>query len=124
MRLVLSGYYGFYNVGDEAILQSIIESLSKENPDIELVVLSNDSKYTKEMYGVESVDRWDIKAVYHAIKNSDGVISGGGSLLQDQTSTKSILYYTGIMGLARLLKKPYYIYSQGIGQLQKDIIVY
>ncbi|MBL3200454.1 polysaccharide pyruvyl transferase CsaB, partial [Klebsiella pneumoniae] len=49
MRLVLSGYYGFYNVGDEAILQSIIESLSKENPDIELVVLSNDSKYTKEM---------------------------------------------------------------------------
>ncbi|EJR25658.1 polysaccharide pyruvyl transferase CsaB [Bacillus cereus] len=119
MRLVLSGYYGFYNVGDEAILQSIIESLSKENPDIELVVLSNDSKYTKEMYGVESVDRWDIKAVYHAIKNSDGVISGGGSLLQDQTSTKSILYYTGIMGLARLLKKPYYIYSQGIGPITK-----
>ena len=82
MRLVLSGYYGFYNVGDEAILQSIIESLSKENPDIELVVLSNDSKYTKEMYGVESVDRWDIKAVYHAIKNSDGVISGGGAFFK------------------------------------------
>ena len=112
MRLVLSGYYGFYNVGDEAILQSIIESLSKENPDIELVVLSNDSKYTKERYGVESVDRWNIKAVYHAIKNSDGVISGGGSLLQDQTSTKSILYYTGIMGLARLLKSVLYLFTR------------
>ena len=34
------------------------------------------------MYGVESVDRWDIKAVYHAIKNSDGVISGGGAFFK------------------------------------------
>ena len=56
------------------------------------------------MYGVESVDRWDIKSCLSCNQNSDGVISGGGSLLQDQTSTKSILYYTGIMGLARLLK--------------------
>ncbi len=68
MRLVLSGYYGFYNVGDEAILQSIIESLHKENPNIELVVLSNDPDYTRKMYGVEAVDRWSIKSVYDAIK--------------------------------------------------------
>ncbi|MGG0291829.1 polysaccharide pyruvyl transferase CsaB [Bacillus pacificus] len=119
MRLVLSGYYGFYNVGDEAILQSIIESLHKENPNIELVVLSNDPDYTRKMYGVEAVDRWSIKSVYDAIKKSDGLISGGGSLLQDKTSVKSILYYTGIMGFARMLKKPYYIYSQGIGPITK-----
>ncbi len=42
MRLVLSGYYGFYNVGDEAILQSIIKALHEEDPTLELVVLSND----------------------------------------------------------------------------------
>lgn len=53
--------------------------LSKENLDIELVVLLNDFKYIKEMYGVELVDCWDIKVVYYVIKNSDGVISGGGS---------------------------------------------
>ncbi|MDZ5606102.1 polysaccharide pyruvyl transferase CsaB [Bacillus pseudomycoides] len=119
MRLVLSGYYGFYNVGDEAILQSIIKALHEEEPNLELVVLSNDPDYTKKMYGVEAVNRWDIRAVYGAIKRSDGLISGGGSLLQDQTSVKSILYYTGIMGLARLLHKPYYIYSQGIGPITK-----
>ena len=68
----------FYNVGDEAILQSIIESLHKENPNIELVVLSNDPDYTRKMYGVEAVNRWSIKSVYNAIKNSDGLISGGG----------------------------------------------
>ncbi len=49
------------------------------------------------------------------------LLAVAGSLLQDQTSTKSILYYTGIMGLARLLKKPYYIYSQGIGPITKRI---
>ncbi|PGO20737.1 polysaccharide pyruvyl transferase CsaB [Bacillus cereus] len=119
MQLVLSGYYGFHNIGDEAILQSIIKSLKKEIPNIELVVMSNDPDYTREMYDVEAVNRWDIKAVYEVIKKSDGLISGGGSLLQDQTSMKSILYYTGVLGFARLLKKPYYIYSQGIGPIRK-----
>ncbi len=119
VQLVLSGYYGFHNIGDEAILQSIIKSLKKEIPNIQLVVMSNDPDYTREMYDVEAVDRWDIKAVYDVIKKSDGLISGGGSLLQDQTSMKSILYYTGILGFARLLKKPYYIYSQGIGPIRK-----
>lgn len=117
MRLVLSGYYGFYNVGDEAILQSIIQALQKEAPTLELVVLSNDPDYTRKMYGVEAVNRWDLKAIYQEIKKSDGLISGGGSLLQDKTSMKSILYYTAIMHLARLLKKPYYIYAQGIGPI-------
>ncbi|KFN02917.1 polysaccharide pyruvyl transferase CsaB [Bacillus clarus] len=119
MRLVLSGYYGFYNVGDEAILQSIIKDLNKEDPTLELVVLSNDPEYTRKMYGVEAINRWDIGAVYREIKKSDGLISGGGSLLQDKTSMKSILYYTGIMQLARLLRKPYYIYAQGIGPITR-----
>ncbi|MGG2066998.1 MULTISPECIES: polysaccharide pyruvyl transferase CsaB [unclassified Bacillus (in: firmicutes)] len=119
MRLVLSGYYGFYNVGDEAILQSIIQALQEEHPNIELIVLSNDPDYTQKMYGVEAVNRWNIKAIYGAIKKSDGLISGGGSLLQDKTSVKSILYYTAIMRIARLLKKPYYIYAQGIGPITK-----
>ncbi|MGG5739975.1 MULTISPECIES: polysaccharide pyruvyl transferase CsaB [Bacillus cereus group] len=119
MRLVLSGYYGFYNVGDEAILQSIIKALHEEDPTLELVVLSNDPDYTRKMYSVEAVNRWDIRAIYREIKRSNGLISGGGSLLQDKTSIKSILYYTGIMRLARFLKKPYYIYAQGIGPITK-----
>ncbi len=119
MRLVLSGYYGFYNVGDEAILQSIIQALHEEDPTLELVVLSNDPDYTRKMYGVEAVNRWDIRAIYKEIKRSNGLISGGGSLLQDKTSIKSILYYTGIMRIARFLKKPYYIYAQGIGPITK-----
>ena len=78
----------FYNVGDEAILQSIIKALHEEDPTLELVVLSNDPDYTRKMYGVEAVNRWDIRAIYKEIKRSNGLISGGGSLLQDKTVLK------------------------------------
>ena len=67
----------FYNVGDEAILQSIIKALYEEEPTLELVVLSNDPDYTRKMYGVEAVNRWDIRAIYKEIKRSSGLISGG-----------------------------------------------
>lgn len=121
MNLVLSGYYGFHNVGDEAILYSIITALKKFRPDIEITVLSNDPKYTIDTYGVKAVNRWDLKQVTNAIKKSDGLISGGGSLLQDVTSNKTVLYYTGIMFIAKMLKKPYFIYSQGIGPVNGKI---
>ena len=69
----------FYNVGDEAILQSIIKALHEEDPTLELVVLSNDPDYTRKMYGVEAVNRWDIRAIYKEIKRSNGLISGEAS---------------------------------------------
>src|SRR5690606_28423490 len=46
-------------------------------------------------------------------------ISGGGSLLQDATSAKTIPYYTGVLKLAQLLGTPTYIYSQGIGPVHR-----
>ncbi|WP_261131762.1 polysaccharide pyruvyl transferase CsaB [Bacillus sp. Marseille-Q3570] len=119
MKLVISGYYGFNNIGDEAILASIIQSLREIQPDIEIVVLSNKPEVTKSTYGVEAIDRWKFKVILKALKDSDGLISGGGSLLQDQTGWKSVPYYSGIMYLAKLLKKPVYMYAQGIGPLDR-----
>lgn len=120
MRVVLSGYYGFHNVGDEAILQAIITALQNENKDIKITVLSNDPDYTKETYHVNAVNRWKLGDVMKAIREADGVISGGGSLLQDKTGMKSVPYYTGVMMIARLLGKPFFVYAQGIGPLQQS----
>ena len=53
MKVLLSGYYGFYNIGDEAILKSIIEALRNEDPNIDIVVLSNDVEYTKNISPAE-----------------------------------------------------------------------
>ncbi|WP_096202408.1 polysaccharide pyruvyl transferase CsaB [Bacillus sp. FJAT-45350] len=119
MHVVLSGYYGFHNVGDDAILLSIISALKEEDPNIEITVLSNDPEDTKKVYGVNAVNRWKLKEVLNVIRSSDGLISGGGSLLQDKTGMKSVIYYSGVMMIAKLVGKPFFIYAQGIGPVDK-----
>lgn len=118
-RIVLSGYYGFDNIGDEAVLYSIVNLLKKEIPNVQITVLSNNPEKTKSTYGVESVNRWDLKAIIKAIKQSDLLVSGGGSLLQDVTSSKTVPYYLAIVKIAQLLKKKVVFYSQGIGPVNK-----
>lgn len=117
--VVISGYYGFKNAGDEAILMAVISQLRKKDSNIKITVLSGDPVYTKNTYGVDAVNRASFPDVYRAIKNSTLFISGGGSLLQDVTSNRSLIYYLGVIKLAQLLKKPVVIYGQGIGPITK-----
>lgn len=121
MHVVLSGYYGFDNVGDEAILFSIINALKNLQPEIEITVLSNKPESTRETYKVNAVNRRNIKEIARAIKKADGLISGGGSLMQDRTGIKSIPYYAGIIKLAKLHKKPVFIYAQGMGPMRRSL---
>ncbi|WP_141506497.1 polysaccharide pyruvyl transferase CsaB [Paenibacillus luteus] len=122
-RIVISGYYGFSNSGDEAVLRSILLALGEEGEAqgvrIEPIVLSADPAWTSRMYGVESVRRMHPGDLWRVLRSSDGLISGGGSLLQDATSAKTIPYYTGVMKLAQLLGKPTFAYSQGIGPVNR-----
>ncbi|WP_260405558.1 polysaccharide pyruvyl transferase family protein, partial [Paenibacillus sp. 598K] len=122
-RLVLSGYYGFHNSGDEAVLRSILLALETAAAEAGIrvvpVVLSGDPEGTRQMYGVEARHRMRPAEVLAALRECDGLISGGGSLLQDATSAKTIPYYTGVLKLAQLLGKPTFIYSQGIGPVQR-----
>lgn len=118
-KIVLSGYYGFDNIGDEAVLYSILELLKKEINNVEITVLSNNPEKTSTTYGVKSVNRWDMKSVAKVIKESDLLISGGGSLLQDVTSSKTIPYYLAIVKIAQFYKRKVVFYSQGIGPVSK-----
>ncbi|MBP1992622.1 polysaccharide pyruvyl transferase family protein [Paenibacillus eucommiae] len=122
-RIVLSGYYGFDNSGDEAVLQSILLALKEQGREqgitIEPIVLSANPERTRQMYGVRVYHRMKLPQVLKALRESDGLISGGGSLLQDATSAKSIPYYLGILKLAQWLGKPTFIYSQGIGPVNR-----
>nr|WP_255437450.1 polysaccharide pyruvyl transferase CsaB [Thalassobacillus sp. CUG 92003] len=113
----MSGYFGFQNTGDEAILSAMIHQLRAREPHIRITVLSHDMIHTTQTHDVASVNRWDLKAVMRVMKEADGLISGGGSLLQDATGRKSIVYYTGLMTLARWMKLPVFVFAQGIGPL-------
>ncbi|MGM1049174.1 MAG: polysaccharide pyruvyl transferase CsaB [Bacillota bacterium] len=123
--IVISGYYGFKNSGDEAVLKSILTALEEQGKAagimIEPVVLSIDPEWTSMMYGVRSVHRMQLGEVRRAIKESDGLISGGGSLLQDATSPKTIPYYLAIIKMAQWLRKPTFVYAQGVGPVNRKI---
>ncbi len=123
--IALSGYYGFNNSGDEAVLVSILTALERASKEqgvpIEPIVLSGDPETTTKLYGVRAVHRMKPADIFQTLRSINGLISGGGSLLQDATSSKTIPYYVGILKLAQWLGKPTYIYAQGVGPVQKEM---
>lgn len=120
-KVVISGYYGFNNIGDESILTAIISNIRDSIDDIDITVLSEDPELTKSKHNVSAINRKDIFKIMKEIKNCDLLISGGGSLLQDVTSSRSILYYLAIMFIGKFFRKKVMIYSQGIGPINKKI---
>ena len=111
VNILISGYYGFDNIGDESILRTLVSSLREHIPDCSLTVLSHNPTSTREKYGVEAVDRMSPMAILRAVKKCDMLISGGGSLLQDVTSSKSLHYYLSIIRCAEFFHKKVFILS-------------
>ncbi len=118
-NVLISGYYGFNNTGDEAMIETMSMLLARR--DYGLIVLSSNPERTKELYNVQAYDRYKFKEIIKAIKKSDVVVSGGGTLFQDITSKKSIWYYLGIVKLAQFLGKKVCIAYQGIGPLSTKL---
>ena len=104
-KIVISGYYGFANAGDEAMLTAIVKSLRQAEESVDLTVISGAPQNTASKHKVSSVHRFSPLEIYSAINNCDLLLSGGGSLLQDVTSKKSLLYYLAIIWLGKLLNK-------------------
>lgn len=117
-KIVISGYYGFNNAGDEAMLTAIVESLRKLEPEVALTVISGNPTETKTKYNVESIYRFDAPQILTALKNTDLLVSGGGSLLQDVTSKKSLLYYLTVIAAAKHFGKKVMLFAQGIGPIR------
>lgn len=120
-RVLVSGYYGFGNAGDEAILIAIVESLKKLKENIEITALSADPLKTMEDYGINAVQRTNPFAIIREISRADLVISGGGGLLQDVTSNRSIPYYLFILYLAKKLNKKVMFYANGVGPVFREM---
>lgn len=116
-NILISGYYGFNNIGDESILRTVIDNLREKLPQTDITVLSQSPAQTSEKYGVKAAARMDPWAILRSVRQCDMLISGGGSLLQDATSSRSILYYLFLLRLAQLMRKRTFIYSQGIGPI-------
>jgi len=118
--IIISGYYGFSNMGDDSLLKVIIESLREASPELRITALTKKPNKMRLMYGVRCINRTNIFKIYSETKHAKLVISGGGSLLQDGTSTKSLYYYITIMNIAHKLKVPLMVYANGIGPLYRE----
>lgn len=117
MRILVSGYYGFGNLGDEALLEVIVSQLRSRYPYAELDVLSAKPDETAHELRVDATPRWDAKAVRRAISRADVVLSGGGGLLQNATSLRSLVYYAGILRAAVRANRKAMIFAQSVGPL-------
>ncbi|MBR4749534.1 MAG: polysaccharide pyruvyl transferase CsaB [Abditibacteriota bacterium] len=114
-KLLISGFYGYGNGGDEAVLSGIIASL-REAGLHRITVLSADRAYTEALHGVPAAPRMS-PATLKAIADCDVFISGGGSLFQNATSSRSLYYYLALLLAAMLLGKKTVVFAQGIGPL-------
>ncbi|ADD29113.1 polysaccharide pyruvyl transferase CsaB [Meiothermus ruber] len=117
MRVGVSGYYGFQNAGDEAILEAIVQEVRARGH--QAVVFSNNPAETAQRYGVEAVKRTHPLEVWKALGRIDLLLSGGGGLLQDKTSSLSLWYYLTMLGLARRRGKAVYVFNQSLGPLSQ-----
>src|SRR5690625_4995271 len=113
MRVLISGYYGYGNFGDEALLAGLLSLIRELGA--EPLVLSGQPDRTRAEHGVEAVHRY--RGLPAALRRADALISGGGGLLQDRTSARSLSYYLGVLRLARLAGLRTMVYGQSIGPL-------
>ncbi len=118
--VVISGYYGYKNIGDDSMLKAIIKSLKIQKPDIQITVLSKKPFETAAIHDVKSVYRFNIFKIMNVMKHSRLLISGGGSLLQDVTSSHSYNYYSSIIKLALKYGTRVMVYANGIGPIKSQ----
>ncbi|MBI3962005.1 MAG: polysaccharide pyruvyl transferase CsaB [Deinococcus sp.] len=114
-HILIGGYCGLGNLGDEAVLGVVAGALRQRGH--RLRVLTADQRHTRELHALEGVPRKSLGAVWKALGWADVLLYPGGSLLQDVTSRASLLYYLGLLPLARLRQVAVVLHGQGVGPL-------
>lgn len=121
INLLIAGYHGYGNCGDEATLMAMTTNIKEMAPDVNITAISHIPELTKTEYNINSVQRFNAIEVIRAIVKSDIILSGGGTLIQNGTSTRSLLYYLSIIKFAKLFNKKVMLYSNGIGPVNGKI---
>lgn len=118
MKFLLNGYFGFGNAGDEAVLAAMLADLRALSPGATFIATSGDPAQTRALHGCEAIGRQAPRELLGAIQGCDAFVSGGGSLVQDVTSFRNVVYYTTLLRLAKMLGKKTMVYAQGVGPLR------
>lgn len=119
--ILICGYYGFGNLGDELLLASILELLLENGIKLHNVaVLSSNKSVVTNTLGFKTYNRANIFEVIRAMRKSKTLLLGGGGLFQDTTSLRSCFYYWFIVRLALLFGARPWMVGQSIGPLKSS----
>ncbi len=119
--VLLFGYYGFGNLGDELLAKVLVEGLEVLGvPRSRMAVLSADPERSALDLGIAGVNRWRSGEVLRALSRSRSLLFGGGGLFQDSTSWRSNLYYWGVVRLARMMGCLPWAFGQSLGPLSSS----
>lgn len=126
-RILVCGYYGFANTGDEAILVALLEDLRANYPRVDIVVMAGSPGSIVGEYGVEAFHWQDVARLTDEARRSDLMVLGGGGLFQDHQGFQpaqiltsghgTIGYYAGFALLAGMTSTPLVIYGVGVGPI-------
>ncbi len=112
---VICGAYGRGNAGDDAILNAIIHELHLVDPDLPVSVASRRPDDTRRRNPVQAYHMFHFGALGRALDQAELFISGGGSLIQNATSSRSLYYYLLTLLLAKKHGCKVMMYGCGIG---------
>ncbi len=118
--VVICGAYGRGNAGDDAILEAILQEMALIDPDMPATVLSKEPKRTRLAYRVRSVSRTNMFAWHSAMRHAKLYINGGGSLIQDVTSRRSLWFYLLNIAVAKRCGCKVQMYGCGIGPVTRE----
>lgn len=114
-ELVMGGYYGYANLGDDSLLQVVTDMIRSVRPDSRITVLSKSPKETEKSVLVHSVGRFNPISLLRAFSHGKVLIFGGGSQLQSATSSRSLSYYLLLLRVAKAMGLKTVLFSNGIG---------
>ena len=118
--VVICGAYGRGNAGDDAILEAILQEMRSIDPDMPITVLSKDPKSTRLAYRVQAVHRSSFWLWLGAMRGAALYINGGGSLIQDVTSRRSLWFYLYNIRAAKRAGCKVQMYGCGIGPVTRE----
>ncbi|MGI6751236.1 MAG: polysaccharide pyruvyl transferase CsaB [Anaerovoracaceae bacterium] len=118
---VICGAYGKGNAGDEAILKAILSQLRQLDPDMPFWIMSRNKKETRLAHKAKSMYIFNIPAFFRSLRKARIFVNGGGSLIQDITSSRSLYFYLFTLQAAKALGCRIIMYGCGIGPINKDI---
>ncbi|MEI2422801.1 polysaccharide pyruvyl transferase family protein [Arthrospira platensis SPKY2] len=129
-KVIISGFYGAGNTGDELILRSISEGVIKLYPHIQFFVASNNPQKVEYIHALQSFQRNNLPVVDCEISSASATLLGGGGLWHDYTFPSSggmlslfsntqisLAGYGKLPLLGCIYNLPFYVFGMGVGPL-------